>query len=84
MVNKDVYIICVFFVKKYSNTSAKILKSALLDFYDDEALSAAKQQLLKDFNSIRLQLEMDSVPHIPQRRRYVCYVECSRRTSVAK
>ena len=39
-----------------------------MDFYDDEALSAAKQQLLKDFNSIRLRVEMDSVPHIPQRR----------------
>jgi len=55
-------------VKKYCQTPAKVLKSALLDFYDCDALSKAKQRLLTDFSNIRQQVGIDSVPHIPQRR----------------
>ena len=45
-----------------------MLKSALLDFYDGDMLSKAKQQLLTDFSSITQHVGIDSVPHIPQRR----------------
>ena len=45
-----------------------MLKSALLDFYDSDTLSKAKQQLLEDFSDIKQQVGIDSVPHIPQRR----------------
>jgi len=57
-----------FLVKKYCQTQVKMLKSALLDFYDGDTLSKAKQQLLTDFSSITEQVGIDSVPHIPQRR----------------
>ena len=57
-----------FLVKKYCQTQAKILKSALLDFYDGDTLSKAKQRLLTDFSNIKQQVGIDSVPHIPQRR----------------
>ena len=57
-----------FLVKKFSNTPAKMLKSALLDFYDGQSLSTAKQQLLKDFNDIGQQVRIESLPHIPLRR----------------
>jgi len=58
----------VFFGQKYCQTQVKLLKSALLDFYDGDMLSKAKQQLLTDFSSIIQQVGIDSVPHIPQRR----------------
>ena len=57
-----------FLIKKYCQTQVKVLKSALLDFYDGDMLSNAKQQLLTDFSSITQQVGVDSVPHIPQRR----------------
>ena len=57
-----------FLVKKYCQTQVKVLKSALLDFYDGDTLSKAKQQLFSDFSSIKQQVGIDSVPHIPQRR----------------
>jgi len=58
----------VFLVNKYSQSQAKILKTALLDFYDGELLSKAKLQLLTDFNDIKQQVGIASVPHIAQRR----------------
>jgi len=45
-----------FLVKKYCQTQAKMLKSALLDFYDSDTLSKAKQQLLEDFSDIKQQV----------------------------
>ena len=57
-----------FLVKKYSQSQAKILKTALLDFYDGDSLSKAKLQLLTDFNNIKQEVGIDSVPHIAQRR----------------
>jgi len=47
-----------FLIKKYCQTQVKVLKSALLDFYDGDMLSNAKQQLLKDFSSITHRLEL--------------------------
>ena len=58
----------VFLLSKFSNTPVKMLKSALLDFYDDDTLSTAKQQLLKDANNVKSQVGIDSLPHIPARR----------------
>ena len=43
-------------------SQAKVLKTALLDFYDGDSLSKAKLQLLTDFN-IKQQVGIDSVPH---------------------
>ena len=41
-----------FLVNKFASTNAKILKTALIDFYNGDSLSMAKQQLLKDFDSV--------------------------------
>jgi len=58
-----------FLVNKYSQTQVKLVKRALMDFYDGDKLSEAKQQLLSDFSYIKQQqVESDSFPHIPQRR----------------
>ena len=57
-----------FLVNKYSNSLAKVLKSAVLDFYSVELLSEAKQRLLKDVDVIKQQVGLDSLPHIPHRR----------------
>ena len=43
-------------------------KSALLDFYIDEELSTAKQQLLKDFNDVCQGEQVKIGTHIPLRR----------------
>lgn len=45
-----------------------MLKSALLDFYIDEELSTAKQQLLKDFNDVCQGEQVKIGTHIPLRR----------------
>ena len=56
-----------FLVNKYSSTQSKMLKSALLDFYIDEELSTAKQQLLKDFNDVCQGEQVKIGTHIPLR-----------------
>jgi len=58
--------LCVL-LAKYSNTAVKLQKNALLDYYDAEVLSEAKRQLLKDVNTVKLQVGFD-LPHIPARR----------------
>ena len=59
----------MFLVNKCSQTQVKVLKRALMDFYDGDKLSEAKKQLLSDFSNIKQQqVESDSFPHIPQRR----------------
>ena len=50
---------------KFGKTNVKILKSALMDFYDIEVLSAAKCQLLKDTFALNSSIKF---PHVPQRR----------------
>lgn len=57
-----------FLINKFANTPAKMLKSALLDFYVGEELSSAKEQLLKDFNTVCREVNISSVPHVPLRR----------------
>ena len=56
--------LCVL-LAKYSNTAVKLQKKALLDYYDAEVLSEAKRQLLKDVNTVKLQVGFD-LPHIFQ------------------
>ena len=50
---------------KYSKLSLKVLKNALLDFYDSVAISAAKQQLLNDMKDAKI---AEKIPHVPERR----------------
>ena len=50
---------------KFGKTAVKVTKSLLVDFYDVEVLSYAKNQLLDDNSSMNLTIKM---PHIPRRR----------------
>ena len=50
---------------KFGKTAVKVTKSLLVDFYDVEVLSYAKNQLLDDISSMNLTIKM---PHIPRRR----------------
>ena len=50
---------------KYGRLPAKQLKSVLIDFYDEEAISKAKVCLLNDIMKINSSVKH---PHIPQRR----------------
>lgn len=54
-----------FLTAKFGNTAAKYLKSAVLDFYDVEALSVAKRLLLQDVNDMKKDINL---PHIAERR----------------
>jgi len=44
-----------FLVNKFGKTQHKLLKSALMDFYSPDDLSAAKIQLLKDSQKVNFQ-----------------------------
>jgi len=50
---------------RYVETSVKQLKTALVDFYDVEALAAAKNDLLRDVEHLR---NLVKFPHVAQRR----------------
>jgi len=50
---------------KFGKTVSKVVKSALVDFYDVEVLSNAKSQLLKDISALDTTVKF---PHVPQRR----------------
>jgi len=50
---------------KFGITAVKIMKSLLIEFYDVEVFSYAKNQLLDDISSMNLTIKM---PHIPRRR----------------
>ena len=50
---------------KFGKTAVKVTKSLLIDFYDVEVLSYAKNQLLDDISNINLKIKM---PHISRRR----------------
>ena len=54
-----------FILEKFGNKSIKLLRSALVDFYDIAAVSEAKARLLNDVSSLNL---TDKPPHIPTRR----------------
>jgi len=53
-----------FLVNKFVKCENKLLKSALVDFYSPEDLSAAKHQLLKDLSKV----QSVSFPHVPPQR----------------
>ena len=53
-----------FVVNKFGKCENKLLKSALVDFYSPEDLSAAKHQLLKDLSKV----QSVSFPHVPSQR----------------
>jgi len=54
-----------FLVSRFGKRSSKELKSAVLDFYDVEELSCAKNQLLEDVKGLETSVNL---PHIPTRR----------------
>ena len=54
-----------FLANKFGKEQVKLLKSALVDFYSDEELISAKQQLLKDIDKVNVGI---SFPHIPKQR----------------
>ena len=54
-----------FTANKFGKIGVKLLNSALLDFYDGDALYPAKVQLLKDIDSLNLSTKRQ---HIPLRR----------------
>ena len=69
-----------FLINKFASTNAKILKSALIDFYDGDSLSTAKQQLLKDFDSVHKQVGFTTTtPHVPLRRDEIGRASCRER-----
>jgi len=49
----------------FVNTSAKVLKSTLIDFYSEKDISRAKRQLLDDVLKIDTDVKF---PHTPDRR----------------
>ena len=50
---------------KYDKLPLKVLKNALIDFYDAAAISNAKHQLLEDMKIANF---TEKLPHIPERR----------------
>jgi len=62
------FVVCdvlCFLRHRFGKTSSKVVKSALVDFYDVEILSNAKSQLLKDISALDSSVKF---PHVPQRR----------------
>jgi len=54
---------------KLVTTPSKTLKTALLDFYTTEVLSAAKNQLINDIDSVKSVVESSvKLPYVPKRR----------------
>ena len=54
-----------FLFSRYNRLPLKVLKSALIDFYDPVAISNAKRQLLEDMKSANFS---EKLPHVPERR----------------
>ena len=54
-----------FLLSKYRNLPLKVLKSALIDFYEPAALSNAKKQLFEDLKTISF---TEKPPAVPERR----------------
>jgi len=52
-----------YLVNKFGKVDVKSLKTALFDFYDVDALSSAKEQLLEDVDGLNLTSKR---PHVPQ------------------
>ena len=54
-----------FLLCKYGSVPVKLLKSALLDFYNEDVISEAKVCLLDNIANLQLAAKL---PHVPQRR----------------
>jgi len=54
-----------FLLSKFFRISVKVLKSAVIDFYDIDTLVEAKVRLLDDVNLLQF---VEKLPHIPKRR----------------
>jgi len=54
-----------FLKNKFGKSGIKPLKSTVLDFYDVEALSGAKRQLISDVKDLNVDI---AIPHVPERR----------------
>ena len=72
MADSEKLVLCCslcFLVKKYRKDLSNVLKIALIDFYDVESLSKAKQQLLNDYNLVKELVDVElSDQHIPVHR----------------
>lgn len=55
-----------FLVKKLRTCTEKLLKTAVLDFYNVSTLNDAKHQLMKDIEDMKL--PTSDIPHVPERR----------------
>ena len=63
-----VFILCpplCFLFSKVNKSAASLLKTAVIDFYDDNSLNIAKHQLLKDIKDTVTSVEC---PHVSERR----------------
>ena len=54
-----------FLFSKCGNLPQKILKSALIDFYDPVVISSAKKQLIEDMKNANF---TEKLPNVPERR----------------
>lgn len=52
---------------KHGKVNVKLLKSALLDFYDVEVVSGAKTQLYDDVETLKSSLTTVKFPYLPRR-----------------
>jgi len=57
-----------FLCNKFGKTGLKLLKSALLDFYDVKVVCDAKCQLIEDIEVLKSSLTTVTFPHVPRRR----------------
>ena len=55
-----------FLSNKFGKTGLKLLKSAVLDFYDVEVVCGAKCQLIEDIEVLKSSLTTVTFPHMPR------------------
>ena len=57
-----------FLCNKFGKTGSRLLKTALLDFYDVKVVCDAKCQLIEDIEVLKSSLTTVTFPHVPRRR----------------
>jgi len=57
-----------FLKNKFGKSNVKLLKCALLDFYDVEVVSGAKFQLTEDIDALKSSSTTVKFPYVPRRR----------------
>jgi len=57
-----------FLKNKFRTANVKLLKCALLDFYDVEVVSGAKLQLIEDTDALKSSSTTVKFPYVPRRR----------------